>query len=276
MKELKLKDRTVSTELPAFVMGIVNATPDSFWKDSRGGVERALQLIKEGADLLDLGAESSRLGSDYVSEEEEINRLLPVIEAVRKESDIPISIDTRKKNVMKRAFEAGADILNDISALEDDPEMASWCAQVQIPVILMHKRGTPDKMQQNTVYENVFHEVDTYLQKRISYAMSNGIKKENIIIDPGIGIGFGKNTDDSFCLIRNCGQLCNGEYPVLMALSRKTCIGEITGRPVEERMAGTLAADLLSVQKGAFMVRVHDVAQTVDSLKIMDFILNKK
>ena len=153
MLSLFLKDKKITTTLPAFVMGIVNATPDSFWEQSRGGIERALKLIEDGADILDLGAESSRPGSEYVSKEEEIKRLIPLIEQIRKVSDIPISVDTRKKEVMKAAFEAGADILNDISALEDDEEMATFCASVDIPVILMHKRGNPSTMQNHTQYD---------------------------------------------------------------------------------------------------------------------------
>lgn len=150
MIELKLASKTIKSDLPAFVMGIVNATPDSFFSQSRGGIERALQLIEEGADILDLGAESTRPGSEYVSEEEEIRRLIPLIKEIRKHSDIPLSIDTRKAAVFKAAVEAGADILNDISALEDEPELADFCAENKLPVILMHKRGNPGTMQKNT------------------------------------------------------------------------------------------------------------------------------
>ena len=175
MKTLNLKNRAVSTKLPAFVMGIVNATPDSFFDKSRGGVEDALRLIDEGADLLDIGGESTRPGSEYVSAEEEIRRVIPVIEGVRKVSDIPISVDTRKFEVMKAAFEAGADILNDISALVDDVRLAPFCAEVKIPVILMHKRGNPSTMQKNTVYENVFDEVNEYLKDRVDFALNAGI-----------------------------------------------------------------------------------------------------
>lgn len=267
MKSLVLRDRTVTTELPAFVMGIVNATPDSFFDKSRGGVEEALRLIEEGASLLDIGGESTRPGSEYVSEEEEIRRILPVIEGIRRVSDIPLSVDTRKYNVMKAAFEAGADILNDISALEDDDRLASFCAETKIPVILMHKRGNPGTMQNNTVYNNIFDEVNDYLVKRADCALKAGIDAEKIWLDPGIG--FGKDVKGNFELIRRCGELADGKYPVLMALSRKTCIGEVTGRPVAERLYGTLAADIISVQQGASMIRVHDVAAAVDTMKVM-------
>lgn len=267
MKTLNLKNRAVSTKLPAFVMGIVNATPDSFFDKSRGGVEDALRLIDEGADLLDIGGESTRPGSEYVSAEEEIRRVIPVIEGVRKVSDIPISVDTRKFEVMKAAFEAGADILNDISALEDDVRLAPFCAREKIPVILMHKRGNPSTMQKNTVYENVFDEVNEYLKARVDFALNAGIEVAKIWLDPGIG--FGKNVNDNFELMRRCGEFLDGKYPVLMALSRKTCIGEVTGRDVQGRLSGTLTADILSVLRGASMIRVHDVKEAVDSLKIL-------
>lgn len=270
MVELELHDRKISTELPAFVMGIVNANNDSFWEKSRGNAEKAFALIKEGADIIDVGGESTRPGSEYVPEDEEIRRVVPVIQAIRRESDIPISVDTRKKNVMKAAFEAGADILNDISALEDDSEMAEFCASVKIPVILMHKRGIPSEMQKNTDYSNVFEEVNSYLLERAAFAESMGISPEKIIVDPGVG--FGKDLNGNLSLIKNIGRLCSGKYKILMALSRKTCIGQMTGRDVQERLAGTLAADLISVMKGAELVRVHDVKETVDTLKVLGYI----
>ena len=273
MKTLNLKNRTITTELPAFVMGIVNATPDSFFDKSRGGVENALRLIDEGASLLDIGGESTRPGSEYVSAEEEIRRVVPVIEGVRRVSDIPISVDTRKFEVMKAAFDAGADILNDISALEDDEKLAPFCAEAKIPVILMHKRGNPGTMQKNTVYANVFDEVNEYLEDRVKFALEAGIAAEKIWLDPGIG--FGKDVDGNFELIRRCGELCGGKYPVLMALSRKSCIGAVTGREVADRLSGTLAADLLSVQLGASMIRVHDVKEHVDILKILGEVSKK-
>ena len=267
MKELKLKNRIIKTENPAFVMGIVNATPDSFWEKSRGGFENAMRLIEEGADLLDIGGESTRPGSQYVEVEEEIRRVVPLVKEIRKVSDIPISIDTRKYEVMKAAFEEGADVLNDISALEDDKNLASFVSSIKIPVILMHKRGNPDIMQNRTDYKDVFKEVEDYLYSRIQFAKESGIEDENIILDPGIG--FGKNLEANICLIKNCGKLCGGKFPVLMALSRKSCIGQITGKPVEERLAGTVTADILSVLAGAFMIRVHDVKEAVDSMKVL-------
>lgn len=268
MKTFELRNRSITTDLPAFIMGIVNCTPDSFNPQSRGGAELALRLAGEGADILDLGGESTRPGSSYVEEEEEIRRVVPVIEEIRRHSDIPISVDTRKAAVMKAAFEAGADILNDISALEDDAGMADFAAETGIPVILMHKRGTPQDMQKNTGYADVFAETSRYLEERAIFAMERGISPGRIMVDPGVG--FGKDLHGNIELIRNCGKLCGAKYPVLMALSRKTCIGQMTGREKpEDRLYGTLAADLLSVMGGAFMVRVHDVAPCRDTLSVL-------
>ena len=265
--KFNLADREISTELPAFIMGIVNATPDSFYASSRGGIDRALKLIDEGADVLDIGGESTRPGSSYVSEEEEIERVVPLIRQIRKTSNIPISVDTRKLGVMQAAFDEGADILNDVSALLDSPSLAEFCAQKKLPVILMHKRGIPSTMQKNGGYEDVFAEVDSFLQERADFAEEAGIPREIIIVDPGIG--FGKDLEANIALIKNCGCLCSSKYPVMMALSRKTCIGAITGRKEDERLWGTLAADMLAVQKGASWVRVHDVAPARDTLLVL-------
>ena len=269
MINLSLSDRTISTNLPAFVMAILNVTPDSFYAKSRGGFELARRIIDSGADIIDIGAESTRPGSDYVCEEE-ITRLIPVIKEIRKISDIPISVDTRKYSVMKACFEYGADILNDVSALEDDERLCSFASEKKIPVILMHKRGKPSQMQKNTEYSDVFKEVNSYLLERASFAEKNGIQSEKIIVDPGIG--FGKNLSGNVSLIKNLKELCGGKYKILMALSRKSCIGEMTGRPVDERLSGTLAANLISVLNGASIVRVHDYNETIDILKVLSYI----
>ncbi len=269
---LHLKGRDLTTDKPAFVMGIVNADDDSFWKESRGGAELALKLIEDGADIIDIGGESTRPGSSYITAEEEIARVIPVIQEIRRHSSIPISVDTRKSQVMKAAYENGADILNDVSALEDDEELALFCAETEIPVILMHKKGNPDIMQKNAVYRDVFREVSDYLLARAKYAEKCGIKRDKIIVDPGIG--FGKNALQNAALIKKCGLLCGRKYPVLMALSRKTVIGDMTGRAVDERLSGTLAADLYSVMNGAFMIRVHDVKEAVDTMNVLKGILN--
>lgn len=272
MLEFSLKDRTVRTERNAFVVGIVNANGDSFWKKSRGGFNLAKRLILEKADILDIGAESSRPGAKYISEADEIRALVPLVKKIRKYSAVPISIDTRKKNVIKACVDEGADILNDISALEDDSEIAKYAGNEKIPVILMHKRKNPDIMQNYTEYTDVFREVDDYLRSRIQYALENGIDKKRIIIDPGIG--FAKDVRANLILIKNCGKLCGAEFPLMMALSRKSFLGQLTGNPVEKRLAGTISADVYSVLNGAQFVRVHDVKETVDSLDVLKGILN--
>lgn len=272
MLEFKLKDRTISTERNAFVAGIVNVNNDSFWKGSRGGFSLAKRLILEKADILDIGAESSRPGSKYISEKDELKALIPLIRKIRKFSDIPISVDTRKKNVFEACMQEGADILNDISALEDDSQMARYAGNEKIPVILMHKRKNPDIMQKYTEYEDVFKEVEDYLYSRIQYAVENGIDEDKIIIDPGIC--FAKDLHANLVLIKNCGRLCSGKYPLMMALSRKSFLGLLTGKTVDKRLAGTVSANLYSVINGAKFVRVHDVKEAVDSLDVLKGILN--
>ena len=272
MLEFKLKDRTISTERNAFVAGIVNVNNDSFWKGSRGGFSLAKRLILEKADILDIGAESSRPGSKYISEKDELKALIPLIRKIRKFSDIPISVDTRKKNVFEACMQEGADILNDISALEDDSQMARYAGNEKIPVILMHKRKNPDIMQKYTEYEDVFKEVEDYLYSRIQYGVEKGIDEDKIIIDPGIG--FAKDLHANLVLIKNCGRLCSGKYPLMMALSRKSFLGLLTGKTVDKRLAGTVSANLYSVINGAKFVRVHDVKEAVDSLDVLKGILN--
>lgn len=258
------------------VMGIINCTPDSFYEGSRRGVvrealEAALQMKEDGAAILDIGGESSRPGSSYVSAEEELERVVPVIEAIRKETDLPISIDTRKKAVAQAAIEAGADILNDISALGDDPESGPYAASANIPVILMHMKGNPETMQKDPFYDDVMVSVTKALEEAAEKAFSYGIKKENIILDPGIG--FGKRFQDNIDLLKGIKELRAIGYPLLIGLSRKRFIGEITGREADDRLWGTIAANLYSAGMGAEILRVHDVRETVDALKVMKALL---
>lgn len=265
-------DRTIQTDLPAFIMGIVNVTPDSFWDQSRAqnteaGLARALELVAAGADIIDIGGESTRPGSSYVDADEEIRRVIPLVRAIRKESGIPVSVDTRKATVMEAALDAGADICNDISALGDDPAMAPLAARAEIPVILMHMQGTPESMQDAPRYADVVGEVADWLCTRAQAARAAGIAADRIIFDPGIG--FGKTYEHNCALISGLAEIAGRGYPVLMALSRKSCIGQMTGRPTGDRLAGTLAANLVSVLNGATMLRVHDVAETRDSLAVL-------
>jgi dihydropteroate synthase len=276
--------RRIETELPAFVMAILNATPDSFWEGSRTpgyasatgaldadaaarGADMAFAFQADGADIIDIGGESTRPGSAYVTEEEELSRVIPLIKAIRKKSDVPISVDTRKSRVLEAALAEGADMLNDVSALADDPAMAPLAARTRIPVILMHKRGSPGDMQVNPFYDDPVREVIAELLARVRFAEDSGIARERIILDPGIG--FGKRHSDNVALIAGLAEIAATGYPVLMALSRKSVIGEITSRTIEDRLAGTLAANLIAVQRGAFMLRVHDVRETCDALRVL-------
>lgn len=275
MLKLQLSNKYITTERPAFVMGIVNVTPDSFWKGSRSGADMALKMFEQGADIVDIGGESTRPGSEYVTEEEECDRIIPVITEIRKHTDKPISVDTRKLVVMQEARKAGADILNDISALEDSPELAAYCASEKMPIILMHKRGIPVIMQEDTEYTNPVNEISAYLIERAKFAIEHGIDAQKIILDSGIG--FGKNLETNIQLIRASQKILEAVHHagmpeiqhILMALSRKTCIGDITGEKIEDRIVGTIAANLLAIQYGATMVRVHDVAETVDMLAVL-------
>ena len=272
MPSLNLADRTISTQNAAFVMSIVNADNDSFFAKSRGGFSLAKKHIDEGADIIDVGGESTRPGSRYIDAKEEIKRVVPVIKKIRRYSDIPISVDTRKYDVMSAAFDAGADILNDVSAMEDDPRLIKFSAQQKIPVILMHKKGIPAIMQNETNYSDVFKEVSGYLEARAEIALQNGISSDKIIVDPGIG--FGKNTEQNAVLIKKSGELCQRKYMVLMALSRKSFFGAVCGREVGDRLWGTIAADVYSILNGVSMVRVHDTAAAVDSVKVIKEILD--
>jgi dihydropteroate synthase len=266
-----LQSRLDAQARAALVMAIVNCNGDSFFAPSRAlaekAVDKSLLAEADGADIIDLGGESTRPGAAYVSEAEELERVLPVVEGIRRRSPVPLSIDTRKAAVAKAALEAGANIINDISALEDDPAMGSVCAARNAAVILMHKKGVPGTMQDAPFYADVAAEVAAYLRLAAQRAMDAGIAGNSIILDPGIG--FGKRLQDNTALIRELAKIRALGYPVLMALSRKTFIGEITGRPASERLAGTLAANALSIQNGAHIIRTHDVKETVDLVKII-------
>lgn len=266
------KGRKVSTELPALVLGILNVTDDSFWEGSRAAgvdaaVDRARQMIDAGADIIDIGGESTRPGAHYVSEEEELSRVLPVITRLRSVSGIPVSVDTRKSAVLRAALDAGADMLNDISAMEDDADMIPLVSRAGIPVILMHKKGSPETMQHAPQYHDVCTEVKEYLFSRAAVAGEAGVADDRIILDPGIG--FGKSHEHNMTLITGLAEIAAGGYPVLMALSRKRVIEHITGRDTPGRLAGTLAANMVAVRNGATLLRVHDVAETVDMLKVV-------
>ncbi len=260
-----------------WIMGILNITPDSF---SDGGlyykkekaIEHGLRLISEGADIIDVGGESTRPGSDPVSAEEESRRILPVISSLRKHTKSLISVDTSKSEVAMAAIAEGADIINDISALRKDPKMISVAAQTGAPVILMHMKGTPKTMQRNPHYENVLLEIKSFLEKKIELAVANGIDREKIIIDPGIG--FGKRFEDNLTLIRNLSDLATLDQPILVGISRKSFIGKILDLPPREREEGTLASAIISVIQGAHILRVHEVAPVKRAILVAETILD--
>jgi dihydropteroate synthase len=251
------------------VMGIVNATPDSF---SDGGlhlrrdaaIAHAQRLIAEGADILDIGGESTRPGAQPVTLQQELERVLPIIEGLRG-SPVPISIDTCKPEVMQAAIAAGASMVNDINALQDAAAMDAVAAS-NVAVCLMHKQGDPQTMQQQPHYTDVVAEVSEFLHGRIAAAEAAGVARARIVIDPGFG--FGKTLAHNLGLLRHLDKLRKLGVPVLAGLSRKSMLGAITGQDVNNRAAASVAAALIAVQRGASIVRVHDVRETVDALKI--------
>ncbi|ADE11300.1 dihydropteroate synthase [Sideroxydans lithotrophicus] len=253
------------------VMGIVNVTPDSFsdgghHSSTASAIDHAQQLIADGADILDIGGESTRPGAATVSTQEELDRVLPVIEGLH-DISVPISIDTWKPKVMRAALTAGASMVNDINALQEEGALEMVAAS-GAAVCLMHKQGVPQTMQQQPQYQDVVAEVSAFLRERIAAAEAAGIARESMVIDPGFG--FGKTLAHNLALLRNLDAFCALGVPVLAGLSRKSMLGAIIGRDVGERMAASVAAAMLAVQRGAAIVRAHDVRETVDALKIMN------
>ncbi|MDP3260340.1 MAG: dihydropteroate synthase [Thermodesulfovibrionales bacterium] len=247
------------------LMGILNVTPDSFsdggqYFDRTLAIKRAHEMVEEGADIIDIGGESTRPGSEPVSLQEEISRTIPVIEALAKDIKVPISIDTYKAEVAKMALDAGASIVNDISGLRFDTEMPKVVSQYKVPVVIMHIKGTPKNMQINPQYEALIPEVMDYLRESIRLAVESGIAEDKIIIDPGIG--FGKTFDHNLEIIKNLREFTLLEKPLLVGVSRKAFIGKILGdAPASERLEGTAAAVAISILNGANIIRVHDVKE---------------
>ena len=290
-------------------MGVINTTPDSFFPFSRKisikkGVATALKMVSEGADIIDIGGESTRPGSSYIDEKEELKRVIPVLKEIAANIKIPVSVDTRKSRVAYEAINAGAVIINDISSMEDDPAMAEVIKDVGCDIIIMHKAGIPSNMQKNIFYnddkvsanlqvmgeknggeppegypfssptytkvfmEQLIAEVYQKLENLTKNAISKGIDESKITIDPGLG--FGKTADDDIAIINSIAYLKKLGFPVLIGHSRKSFIGTITGKNVEERLAGSLAAGIVSLINGADILRVHDVKETSDTVKIVD------
>lgn len=257
------------------IMGIINATPDSFFEGSRvasleSALDRAKKMIDEGAEILDIGGESTRPGCEPVSEEEEIKRVVPVISSIRKlNKDILISVDTYRAKTAEEALKAGADIINDISAMTFDPDMADVVKKYNAPVILMHIKGTPKDMQKNPHYDNVVEEVYEFFKERIDYGISRGISKDKFILDPGIG--FGKLFEHNMELIKRVDYFHKLDMPILLAVSRKSSIGMALGNlPTEERLEGTLAVTCYAALKNIEMIRVHDVKENKRAILMIE------
>lgn len=260
------------------IMGIVNTTPDSFYDGGRfyekeKAVEHALRLAEEGAEIIDIGGESSRPGAQPVSEEEELRRVIPVIEGLRRRSGIPISVDTYKSKVAEKAIEAGANIVNDISALRMDRRMVEVVKKYKVAIVLMHMQGTPSTMQVNPSYEDVLKEIFDFLKERVDFASRNGIAFERIIIDPGIG--FGKRLEHNLLILRHLERFKALNRPVLIGVSRKSFIGQILNLPEEERLEGTISAICLSIMKGANILRVHDVKEVRRAVEVAKAIMGR-
>jgi len=232
------------------------------------------EMTKEGVDIIDIGGESTRTGSDPVPLEEELNRVIPSVEEIRKNfSDVIISVDTYKSEIAKKALDVGADMINDISACTFDPNMVNVLREYKAPVIIMHIKGTPKNMQNNPEYKDVVREITEFLRERIQFLESNGIESEKIIIDPGIG--FGKKLEHNIAIIRRLAELKQLKKPILIGLSRKSMIGMILGGiPPEERLTGTIALNTIALLNGASIIRVHDVKEGVQTCKIVEAIIS--
>jgi dihydropteroate synthase len=257
------------------VMGILNVTPDSF---SDGGhfdnpniaLRQAATMAEGGAAIIDIGGESTRPGAGSVDIQEELDRVIPVIEAVRSVTDIPISIDTSKADVMREAVSAGASLINDVFALRGEGALQA-AVELQVPVCLMHMRGEPRTMQENPEYDDIVADVAEFLEKRVAACVAAGLGEELLIVDPGFG--FGKTHRHNVELLANLRQLRVRNRPILVGVSRKSTLGELTNRELDERMPASVAAAVVAVMKGADIVRAHDVAATVDALKVAQAVI---
>lgn len=264
-KEYELGKRT-------YIMGILNVTPDSFsdggkFNEIDAAVNQARKLIEDGADIIDIGGESTRPGAEYVTEEEEIKRVVPIIKAIKEKLDVTISIDTYKARTAEEAIKAGADIINDIWGAKYDKNMAKVAAKYNTPIILMHNR-------ENKPYENLMEDVVRDLQESIDIALKAGVKKENIILDPGIG--FAKTYEENLIVMNNCEVIKKLGYPMLLGTSRKSMIGLTLNLPVNERVEGTLATSVMGIIKGFEFIRVHDVLENKRVAIMTDNILKAK
>ncbi|MEK9629008.1 MAG: dihydropteroate synthase [Nitrospinota bacterium] len=272
MQRFSFSDKSSQTRF----MGIINITPNSFYEKSRCGssdevLTVAEKMVGEGADFLDLGAESSRPGSSPISEQEEMDRLLPMVSCLIKNFDLPISIDTYKPKVAQESLQAGARIINDITGLQKNPEMANVVSRFGAGVVIMHMQGMPQTMQKNPSYTNVVSEVKDYLKESIKISQAAGIGSDQIAIDPGIG--FGKTCKHNLEILGNLEKFVELDKPILLGVSRKSFIGEILALPPEDRLEGSLAASVIGVEKGVSIIRTHDVKETRNAVKTAERII---
>lgn len=268
--------RELSLSRP-LVMGVLNLTPDSFSDGGRylsikSAVEHALLMEADGADIIDIGGESTRPGAEPVASGEEQARVIPVIESIRQQTTLPVSIDTYHADTARAAIEAGADIVNDISALRSDPNMVGLIAKKRVPVVLMHMLGEPRNMQQHPRYDNCVEDIASFFKERIEFCTANGIDKSRLILDPGIG--FGKRLSDNIEILAGLRRFAALNLPILIGASRKSFIGMLhpTDKQADQRSGGSIAAAVVAALHGASILRVHDVAQTVEALKVMQAI----
>ena len=267
----ELKTVTIEFDRWPKIMGIVNVTPDSFsdggsFRTPDAAIQHALTLDEQGAEILDVGGESTRPYSEPVSEQEELERVVPVVEGIVKRTETPVSIDTSKAAVAKACLASGAEIINDVTGLEGDTEMLPVAIQTGAGICVMHMQGTPQTMQDNPAYENVTSEIFLYLKQRLDFLIAGGVSLKKICLDPGIG--FGKTHEHNFQLIKECSRFLDLGSPVLVGHSRKGFIGKAIGDKLRDRDAGTLAISLKLAQSGMHVIRVHNVQATFDALKL--------
>jgi len=258
------------------IMGIVNTTPDSFsdggkYNSASEAIDFAYELLREGADIIDIGGESSRPGADPISAEEEIKRISPLLSELVKNTKSTVSIDTYKSSTANYALNNGAFLVNDISGLSFDKEMVDIVIRHNAPVVIMHMKGTPKTMQKNPNYDNVVDEICDFLTNQVNFAINKGVSSDKIIVDPGIG--FGKTLNDNYEIIAKLNQICDLGYPVLVGPSRKSFIGATLDEPVEKRLEGSITAAAMCYHSGAKILRVHDVKETKKSLSIVKKII---
>ncbi len=274
----KIKSKTI--EIKNFlIMGILNISPDSFYSgssypDIKQAVKRALEMVEEGADIIDVGGQSTRPGSTSISEEEEIKRVIPVIETLSKEIDIPLSCDTYKATVAERAIDAGTSIINDISAFSMDRRLLDVVKKSECGYVLMHMKGTPEDMQVNPFYEDAVSEIYEFLYNKLQWMEEEGIDRERVVVDPGIG--FGKRLEDNLVILKNLEKFLELKRPVLLGTSRKSFIGKILNNIApEQRLEGSLASAVIGYIKGAKIFRVHDIKETKRTLEVTSAILDQ-